>query len=98
MKRYISRYFHWIAGMGTLILLSACQTIEPPSIDDTRGPKPTELRKYVIEVLDPGSFTFQASWYSQIGDIDDQKQMVMSDVLETHYNISGGFTTKTFKS
>ena len=32
------------------------------------------------------------------GDIDDQKQMVMSDVLETHYYISGGFTTKTFKS
>ena len=84
--------------MGTLILLSACQTIEPPSIDDTRGPKPTELRKHVIEVLDPSSFTFQASWYSQIGDIDDQTQMVISDVLETHYYISGGFTTKTFKS
>lgn len=84
--------------MGALILLSACQTIEPPPIDDTRGPKPTELRKHVIEVLDPSSFTFRASWYSQIGDIDDQTQMVMSDVLETVFYISGGFTAKTFKS
>ncbi len=98
MKRFNLQHTRWIISLIILITLSACQTIVPPPPDDTRGPKPTELRKHVIEILEPGSFTFRTNWYSKIGDIDGKTQMVMSNVISSQYYITGGFSAYLFKS
>lgn len=89
--------FPKVLAIGAVMFLAACGTVHPPAPDDTRGPKPTELRKHVMEVLEPDSI-FIRDWYSRIGDIDAQTEMVMSEIIEGHTYLKGGFTAYTFKT
>ena len=89
----------------TLIILTllawfvptACTTVIPPEPGDDGGPKPTDLRQHVMEVLKPNSL-LRMNWFSEIGEVDENTRMVMSDVMPTQTYLRGAFKTRTYNA
>ena len=90
-----SRYqWHRPLILAVCVLLAACSTVLPPEAGDDGGPKPIDLRKHMMEILEPDSL-FRMRWASQIGDITDETLLVTSEVNKAQVYNSGGFQVRT---